>query len=269
MVKVPEFGFKIIDDATNKKRYFYVSNKPRAGVCEKHPGSGKYVGRYNTISGNYSKSGAVHLVNITRPTARSGAKGKGSKWSEYDYAFWCAVWLLYLVEYADWDSQAKIGKGRTDGSSPLNSGGTDTMTYHTGRAAGTDGQTAVQYRHVENPWGNVYEWIDGINFNERAAFICLDHTKYADDTATNYTAAGITLPAEGWIKTLGQSPDFPWAFLPTGVGGSETTCIPDQLTFNAGWRVLLAGGIGLFFLYGFNASPHTAPSFGARLLFHP
>lgn len=138
----------IIDDAANKKRYFYIADKAKSGFT-KHPGSGKYVGRYNTISGHYSKTGSAPLVNLTRASARSGARGKGSKWSEYDFASWCAVWLLYLVEFSDWDSQSKIGRGYVDGnSSAISSGGTDSMIYHTGRAAGTDGKTAVQYSLV-------------------------------------------------------------------------------------------------------------------------
>ena len=93
VVFIPEYYFRIIDDATNKKRYFYIADKAKSGFT-KHPGSGKYVGRYNTISGHYSKTGAAPLVNLTRASARSGARGKGSKWSEYDFASWCAVWLL-------------------------------------------------------------------------------------------------------------------------------------------------------------------------------
>ena len=74
-------------------------------------------------------------------------------------------------------------------SSIQNNGGTDSMTYHTGRAAGTDGQTQVQYRHIENPWGNIWEWIDGANFNARKSYVCTNPANYADDTTTNYTDA--------------------------------------------------------------------------------
>ena len=61
------------------------------------------------------------------------------------------------------------------------------------------------------------------NFNNRAAYICTDPSKYADDTSTNYTAAGLSLPSGGNIKTLGNCTALPWAFIPTGTGGSGTT----------------------------------------------
>ena len=273
MVYIPEFWFKITE--SGGKRYFYISSGAKNGFT-KHPGSGKYVARYNTINGYYSKSGAAPLGSMTRATARTQSKAKGSKWGQYDFASWNAVWLLYLVEFADWDSQAKIGKGNVSGGSIQNNGGTDSMTYHTGRAAGTDGQTQVQYRHIENPWGNIWEWIDGANFNERAAHICTNPANYADDTTTNYTSAGVTLPTSGWIKDLGMSNNFPWAFLPNTNGGSETTFIPDYVSSNTGWLVLMVGGhcsigsnAGLLYFNANYSSSYTSGGIGARLLYHP
>lgn len=275
VVFIPEYYYKIVDDSANSKRYFYVANAPTTGFT-KHPGSGKYVGKYNTVSGNYSKSGAAPYVNMTRATARTGATGKGSKWCLYDYASWCAVWLLYLVEFADWNSQAKIGRGVVDASAAVNSGGTDSMTYHTGRASGTDGQVSVQYRGIENPWGNVYEWIDGINFSNRKAYVCTDKSKYADDTSTGYTDSGITLPSSGWIKKLGMSSGFQWAFLPDTNGGSETTYVPDYVYSYTSWRVLYVGGYwddagnaGLFYFDADDGSSCAYAYIGARLLFNP
>ena len=276
VVFIPEYYFRIVNDTTNKKRYYYIADKAKSGFS-KHPGSGKYVGRYITISGHYSKTGAAPLVKLTRASARSGARGKGSKWSEYDFASWCAVWLLYLVEFSDWDSQSKIGRGYVDSnSSAINSGGTDSMTYHTGRASGTDGKTAVQYRHIENPWGNIFEWIDGVNFSAGTVYVCTTPENYADDTSTNYTNVGTKVQSDGYIKALGMSSNMPWAFFPSEVGGSETTYIPDYAYYNSGWRVLRVGGYwsyggdaGLFFFDAGSSSSGSGSNVGARLLFHP
>lgn len=196
VVFIPEFYYKIIDDAAGKKRYFYIANKEKSGF-EKHPGSGRYVGRYNTDSNSTSCTGKAPLVSITRATARNNAKNKGNGWALYDYASWCAIGLLYIVEYADWDSQSKIGKGNTNSGSLISSGGTDSMAYHTGRASGADGVTAVQYRHIENPWGNTHEWIDGVNFSDGTVYVCNDHSKFADDTSTNYTSIGTKVQSDG------------------------------------------------------------------------
>jgi hypothetical protein len=181
------------------------------------------------------------------------------------------------VEFSDWDSQSKIGRGYVDGnSSAINSGGTDSMTYHTGRAAGTDGKTAVQYRHIENPYGNIFEFIDGINFSDGTVYVCLNPASYADDTAANYTNIGSKIQSDGYITAIGVAAAMPWAFFPTGVGGSETTYIPDFAYYNSGWRVLFVGGgwsnggyAGLFYFNANYTSSNTNSGVGARLLFHP
>lgn len=111
------------------------------------------------------------------------------------------------------------------------------MTYHTGRAAGTDGKTAVQYRHIENPYGNVFEFIDGINFSDGTVYVCLNPASYADDTANNYTNIGTKIQNNGYISAIGVAAAMPWAFYPTAVGGSETTYIPDYAYYYSGWRV--------------------------------
>ncbi|MFR4012554.1 MAG: bacterial Ig-like domain-containing protein [Oscillospiraceae bacterium] len=277
MVFIPEFYYKIVYNSSQSKIYYYVANAPFTGFS-KHPGSDRYVGRYNTIASYYSKSGANPLTNITRATARTNSRNKGSKWQQYDYASWCAVWLLYLVEYANWDSQSKIGNGIVGNSSLQKTGTTDSMTYHTGTVASArTGYGGVQYRGIENPWGNVYDWIDGINFNSRAAYICTDPSKYADDTSTNYTSAGLSLPSGGNIKTLGNCTALPWAFIPTGTGGSGTTYVPDYVYSYSGWCVLCVGGsyrldaayCGLFFFYGYCNSSDANSSIGARLLYVP
>lgn len=276
MVYIPEFYYKVVNDASSSKRYFYIADKATTGF-EKHPGSGRYVGRYNTISGNYSRTGSSPYVNMSRATARSKARDKGNKWALYDYASWCAVWLLYIVEYANWNSQNKIGRGWVDNhDSSITSGGTDSMTYHTGRASGSDGSTAVQYRHIENPWGNVYEWIDGINFSSDKVYICTDISKYADDTLTNYTYVGAKTQSNGYISMTGYSSTYPWSFYPTSTSGSETTYIPDAAYYYSGWRVLCVGGswydgssAGLFCFDADSSSSHSDSGVGARLLFVP
>lgn len=275
VVFIPEFYYRVIDDASGKKRYFYVADK-KISSFEKHPGSGRYVGRYNTGSGHVSRTGMSPLVSITRASARSGAKSKGSGWYGYDYASWCAVGLLYIVEYADWNTQSKIGKGYSSGSSVISSGGTDVMTYHTGRVYGTDGATAVQYRHIENPWGNVSDWVDGVNFNASTVYVCTDPAKYADDTSDGYTNAGTRASSSGYISALGASTTAPWAIYPSSPGGSETTYIPDYSWASSGWRVLFVGGswssgskAGLFWFNGYNSSSDSDSRVGARLLFVP
>ena len=84
------------------------------------------------------------------------------------------------------------------------------------------------------------------------------------------------LQSNGYITAIGVAAAMPWAFFPTGVGGSETTYIPDYAGYYSGWRVLFVGGnwddggdAGLFCFYAYNTSSLTYSYVGARLLFHP
>lgn len=236
MVFIPKFYVAAKRNGT--KQYFYVSDKPKTGMT-KHPGSGKYVGRY-TVPG--SKSGVTSTVNITRTTARSNAKKNGDKWHLYDFATYCAIIFLYIVEFADWNCQSKIGKGSVDvTSSPFSNGVTDVMTYHTGakNRVGSLDSVGVQYHWIENLWGNVFQWVDGFNANGTTAYYCTDPSKYADDTATGYTKIG-TLPASGYIKDLIVTDNG--LLIPKTTGGSETTYVPDYVYSSSGWRVLCVGG---------------------------
>lgn len=269
MVFIPVFY--VAQKRSGTKQYFYVSDKPKTGMT-KHPGSGKYVGRYHMNSGGYSISSPYPWVNITRLTARNKAKSVGSKFHLYDFATYCAIIFLYVVEFADWNCQNKIAYGRVNQSSAITSGKTDTMVYHTGTAGSriSDGAAECQYRWIENLWGNVYQWVDGFNANDTTVYYCTDPSKYADDTATGYTKIG-TLPASGYIKDLIVTDNG--LLIPKTTGGSETTYIPDYMWSSSGWRVLCVGGdwsyganAGLLCFFANNASSNSNSSISARLL---
>ena len=266
MVFIPEFY--VAAKRNGVKQYFYVSDRPVTGFT-KHPGSGKYVGKYHMNSEGHSTTQWPPYTDISRAAARGKAWRVGSIFYLYDFATYCAIIFLYIVEFADWNCQSKIGRGCVAGNdSTFSSGGTDSMTYHTGRAAGTDGNTTVQYRGIENLWGNVFQWVDGFNANGTTAYYCTDPSKYADDTAAGYTNIG-TLPASGWINDLTVTDDG--LLIPKTNGGSETTYIPDYVNSSSGWRVLCVGGYwdsgtyaGLLFFVANNASSDSHIS--ARLL---
>lgn len=268
MVYIPTFY--VAQKRSGTKQYFYISDIAKTGFV-KHPGSGKYVGKYHVWSGNSSITDAVPHTNITRATARNNAKVPGPKYHLYDFATHCAIIWLYIVEFANWDVQSKIGRGYVDNSnSAIYSGGTDDMIYHTGRAAGTDGKTAIQYRWIENLWGNVHQWVDGFNANGTVAYYCLDPSKYADDTTTNYTKIG-TLPSSGWIKDLTVTDNG--LLIPTATGGSETAYIPDYFISSSGVNILFAGGgwengsrAGLLCFTTNVLSSSTYPGVSARLV---
>lgn len=265
MVYIPVFY--VAQKRSGTKQYFYVSDKPKTGFT-KHPGSGKYVGKYHAYSSAfYSCTGKAAEVNLTRAQFRSNAKAIGSKFHLYDFATYCAIIWLYVVEFANWDCQTKIARGNVESSSAMNSGDSDVMIYHTGCRANLAG---IQYRWIENLWGNVFQWVDGFNANGTTAYYCTDPSKYADDTTTGYTQIG-TLPGNGWIKDLTVTDNG--LLIPKTVGGSETTFIPDYAYSSSGWLVLYVGGYwsdgssaGLLCFGADGSSSYSDSDISARLL---
>ena len=282
VVYIPTFYYRVVDDGTSRKYYISAEAFPGFAV---HPGSNNYVGKYSVSSDYTSVSGSEPVTAVTRADIRVNAMAKGENWSQFDYATWNAIQLLYLVEYADFDSQAKIGRGMVDSTAlgfaraPQNTGGCDTMVYHTGRAEGPEGYSQIQYRYIEGLWGNCCEWVDGINSYDGNIFISTDYKSYADDTEVGYTFSGVILPATGHIKDVGHSTVFSWAFIPSEsiatTDYSVPMYVPDKVCNGSGWRVLYtsnnADGDSLAGLFRFSMSSQSdriESSFGGRLVFH-
>ena len=202
--------------------YYYIADNQMAGML-KHPGGGKYYGRYFTKSGYVSSTGGSYLGE-TLTNHRTNAMAKGTGWHAGSSPERALVDLLYIIEYADWNSQVVIGHGDTQYSSSC--GGTDALQYHTGH--GTDNST--QYRNIENLWG-YYEWLDGILFQGGQAYICTDYTKFASSITSDYITFGTkqtSPPQNSFITDFMYDEANSWLmFIANKGGGSDTTYVPD------------------------------------------
>lgn len=283
MVKIPKFYYKWTKSGNVMK--LQIADGPASGFkvspahMDRGDGSGErdyvYVGRYHCASGYKSQSGVKPLASQTRAQFRTGCHNLGSSYWMMDYATWVTIQMLYLVEFADWNSQKTIGYGCGNNSSTENMGNTDSMTYHTGTTAAsrtTYGHT--QYRWIEDLWGNVYDWIDGIRFSNGDVYAYLNPTGYSDSSGG--TKVGARPTSSNYISaySVAQSNGYEWFIYPCSVSvGSESTYVCDYCYYNAGGVVLCVGGnysqsqyYGLFYLYGNNAASNSGQYVGSRLL---
>lgn len=272
VVYIPPFYYAAYKDETNSKWRWAISPTEKEGFAL-HPGSGRYIGRYHTSGDStavYSKSGVQPLVSTTRPNFRTYSHNKGSNWWMIDIATWSALQLLFMVEFADFNSQSKLGKGYGSSSQAL--GSTDTAVYHTYNG----GDTKNQYRWIEQPWGRVYDWVDGFMASARACYLGTDNSTFADATSS-LKKADVTLPSSGWITGLGYSNKFPWAILPdTASNGSGSTFVPDYVYSSSGTDALFVGGnygggdnYGLFSFIAYSSASSALSGLGSRLLYIP
>ena len=130
-----------------------------------------YVSRYNLCTNNKSTSGLSPKNRISPSEARTICENLGETVHPFDIATLITIQMLYLVEFADWNSQEKIGYGGTNNNTEIRSktGTTDKMKYHTGtmqKTRETYGE-GIQYRYIEDFWSNTGTWIDGLKYNYR------------------------------------------------------------------------------------------------------
>lgn len=211
----------------------------------------KYVGAYeaykdgsNVLS---SESGLTPAVTATRAAFRGYAAARGAGWHQLDFYSASMIQLLYLIEYADLNSQAMIGEGNTKyaawpGSPPSLTGLSNGDGNGTGNQStvGGDAGDYMVYRGIENLYGHIYKWVDGININDNVPYVCDDPDDFADDTVTGYTDLGVTLAAaDGYGNTLAA---ISAGFLPVSVGAGSGTKLCDYYYQSTGWLVARLGG---------------------------
>lgn len=279
LVAIPKYWYKWTKSGSTIK--LQIADGPAEGFlvspahCDRGDGQGErdvvYVGRYHCASGYKSQTGVTPLANITRSTARSGIHGLGSTIWQWDWAMNWTIKMLYLVEFADWNSQAKIGYGCGNNSSAQVMGYTDSMQCHTGtsQASRTTYGLGTQYRHIEGLWDNVYDWVDGCFYNSSGLHIILNPNNFSDSNGGTI----IGTPTSGYPSALdiktGLNNQWP---LPTAAGGSDSTYVPDYWNFGASSPCLYVGGNysqglnhGLFCVY-YNTAANASVNVGCRLM---
>lgn len=221
-----------------------------------------------TWDGTYRSLLGRPVTSISRTALRAAARKRktgSTAWNCYLYQAHKAIFWLFTVEYATLNSQAAynseltsegyrqggLGAGVTDwdGTSWNNFNGyfpfvpcghTDTLGNQTGVVAytitdesGAELKTTnvPRYRGIENPFGHIWKWTDGINIrispteanggdNLSKIFICEDTSKLNDTNYTGYQHVGNTARVEGYVKEIvfGEGGEV----MPSVVGGSST-----------------------------------------------
>lgn len=161
--------------------------------------------------------------------------------------------MLLMIETGG-NSQKTIGRGIVDKGDGTNNESENTgATSSLGNNSGTTSNGAVSYRGIENFWGNIWTWSEGINIwgdgklKGGIPYIATTST-FVKDTKTNYESAGFTLTnASGYIKAFGYNKaKYDWLFLPSEIGGNENDATCGDYTWTtrnlSDFRVALLGG---------------------------
>lgn len=277
--------------------------------------------------GTYRSMLGMPATGISRTNFRKYARNRKStstEWNCMTYDVQKTLYWLFVTEYATLNTQAAynpvltseglrqggLGSGVTNLNGTLWStfngynpvipcGTTDSLGNNTGEVIYTmpseyDSSNTIEvqvprYRGVENPFGHIWQWTDGINVRISPTvenggdglskvFVCSDPSKFTDSGYTGYSHVGNEARTEGYVKEVifGEYGEI----MPSVVGGGSTTYFCDNHYTNIPTtetlRGVLFGGAASYgaaagFAY---ASSHYAPShssayFGSRLCFLP
>lgn len=200
------------------------------------------------------------VTNLTRDQFRQAARKRGSGWEMYTYNAHKTLFWLFAVEYATLDSQKPfnaqkdangftqggLGEGPTQMTDWTNFNNTNPLipcgytnefgngsgekAYVVKNASGGTHATlmANRYRGIENPFGHLWKYIDGVNIQVTTGDAGLsvlwttdDPSNFSDTSYTGYDKKGNICRTNGYAKKtlLGEDGDI----VTTEVGGSSST----------------------------------------------
>lgn len=242
LTKIPEFWWKRYQE--DGWEYIYIADGEVAGFTKSEEFS---IGRYLTT---FSNSKAMSKSNY-RPSydrienARNYTTSKSANYCLFDWRYFI-IQLLYLVEYANYNSQEMLGNG-VQNNSVYNTGGCDSLGMKSGCLI-NDNSGQVIYRGIEDIFGHFFNTLDGmvgIPINDILS-ITYDPSDYA--TRNNASQVSYTYTGSGsWpnITAVGYDANNPLVQLPTSTSsGSRLTGLCDGAFIRAssGNRVVEFGG---------------------------
>ena len=178
-------------------------------------------------------------------------------------------------------STADLGNGTGSATETINEIGGAETTYNTA------GKVSVSYRGVENPWGNIWKHIQGVNIWGDGTmcggqpYIANNFTFNESKHDDNYEPVGFTLSnASGYINAMGYgNEEFDWLLMPSEIGGTSALPVGDYLYVTPnlnGYRIALLGGAwnsggyaGGFYWYCATSVGYRSRTVGGRLVYVP
>lgn len=233
----------------------------RGGVEQAYRYYCAYEG-YNNGGKLISRSGVLPTGLQTIATFRTQAQVNGTGWSLIDWNLLYAVQMLFLTEYADFDTQAMIGNGNDTGSDYAITTGQSNAIGNASSPATNDNMW-MSYRGIENWYASMHKLVDGVNVSERVVYTNSNPATFASDVFTgDYVSTGVSLPAvNGYVNGLNNSSK---GFIANAATGTDSTFIPDYVSSTTGARIVLFGGFAGYSLWcgGFcvNATDTTSSS---------
>lgn len=236
---------KFTDDPDNADFKYYAHQR---GTAQKDV---FYLGAYKGyVSGNklYSSSGKTITASQTIGTFRTYAHNRGTGYEQSGFYQLVFRQAMYLAIYQDLDSQTAVGQGYVASShnAAVATGGTNAygMDSEVIKASNptymTDQNHQVKCLGLEDFWGNIWEWIDGI-YSDANRHI-LTGTDNFNDTGSGYTDQGQGASADIGNYMSDCQGATETGFIAKEASGSTTTYFCDYANLYASCVAYFGGG---------------------------
>ena len=224
----------------------------------------------------YSASGQICLVYITRAQARTACMANGSTYQQLDLAQFTLYNFLCMLYYRTSNIQ-NVYAGATGLSRDSVTGTCDGITGLNGW--NTD-STCVKMLGIENPYGNVFKWCDGVVFSSATIYAQRLPLYYSDTTsAIGSSSIGFSRPTTSnyvqYIKKGTSTTTQSYVYC-SAVQATATEYEGDYCIYSSSGVVLYVGGrwnvgirAGLWLLGGNYGASKTYGDVGCRLSYRP
>ena len=205
-------------------------------------------------------------VNVTLNDAREYAQANGKGYQQNNWFVLILLQILYLILYKNLDSQSALGTGWTAFGSPCNTGGTNKK----GIVFGGTQTNQICFLGVEDLYGNVYEWIDGIKVDSTYNTLITSDNK---NFTNSYKNIGKFIESTRGGKMSKSIHTNEGGFFPTETTGSNSTYYCDHSSIGSD-KIARFGGhynenmdVGIFCIkFDYGPSGSNA-QIGTRLVF--
>lgn len=239
------------------------------GVEKDHIYVGAYLG-YVEGSKLRSRSGVSPTVNTTLTQFRNYAHNVGNGYQQFNWFTLMLLQNLYLLAYKNLNSQNALGYGYANrNSGKTNTGGTNTKGMIFGE---TGGKQQVCFLGIEDFYGNIYQWVDGMKTDSSYNVLVTSDNKNFNDNASGFKNVGRSSYLSGG-KTSKVLHTNEGGYVPTELSGSDTTYYCDYGYVDSGYVAEFGGNwndglhVGAFYL-DVSCSPSNSDSdLGSRLVF--
>ena len=228
MVDFPEFYYKWEQVDGNKFRYRFAEYNVD-GEFKHVPRSliGAYKA-YQTGSKLYSRSGVTPTTNVSSTNFDTYASARGEGYQRIDFQQHCVIAFMLYAKYGNRNLQAVLGAGGAT-YSPATTTGTSNATGNADTV--NESSKYVCGLGLEGVFGGIYEWVKGVEINNRVWTIT-----DPDGSMRNVNAG----TSDGWITNVAAENGSFFDMVPTAVGGSETTHYSDYYYQTSGGPLVLA-----------------------------